>query len=596
MKQVWRTLLELALAVVVFCLLALPANATSFVMLSDTELIVNSRLIVTGRVVSTIGAWDDSGSMVWTYVKVRVDRVLKGESPGRTVVLKQLGGAVGEAGIRVYGQPGFSAGERVLLYLNTGTDGTLHTAHAFMGKFAVIEDRLIGAEFAERSVSDEVESLAHYVTGDITNRAPMAAYVDKIQKTLQQETARIGEIDSRRTGEPIVVVPPEYSKIKLRSSDFTPQFVFFSGGVRWMEADSGQTIPYYVNPSSSPVSGGATAEITRALNAWPNQSGAAIRLQIAGQTGSCGIRTDNTNTISFGDCLNQLDPPVGACSGIVALTAISWVRDARVIGGSTFNRLVEADIIFNKGMDCFLGTPANLAEVACHELGHSIGLDHSADPSAIMWASSHGRGHDAVLGADDKAGVLAVYPASPGGGPAPGGGAPLSISTLSVNDGFLGRSYFSTLAAAGGTPPYRWSLVGGSLPPGLNLSANGTIEGVPTSTSTYSFAAQVFDSSNPSKADSRWFSIAIKTNDPGIPGFPVITRVKVKGDKKLRIWGENFRANSLIVLNGLIFDPISFEQDGTSGMFFVKGKLNLRAPGTNSVVIISDNNSAPYVF
>ena len=47
------------------------------------------------------------------------------------------------------------------------------------------------------------------------------------------------------------------------------------------------------------------------------------------------------------------------------------------------------------------------AEVACHELGHAIGLGHSSDLAAIMWPSSRG-GRGAVLGEDDKAGVLAM--------------------------------------------------------------------------------------------------------------------------------------------------------------------------------------------
>jgi hypothetical protein len=94
--------------------------------------------------------------------------------------------------------------------------------------------------------------------------------------------------------------------------------------------------------------------------------------------------------------------------------------DSVVIGGRSFNRIVETDVVFNRGMDCFLGTSANLAEVACHELGHSLGLDHSSDASALMFYVSHGRGFDANLTADDRAGLLSIYPSV--GGPPPGGG------------------------------------------------------------------------------------------------------------------------------------------------------------------------------
>src|SRR5437016_1066804 len=140
MKQFCEKLPRFFLFLLLFCLFGQPVRATTAVMLTDTDLIVNSRLIVSGRVVSVTSAWDDPGSMVWTSVKVLTDRVLKGEMVERTIVLKQLGGSVGESGMRVYGQPEFGVGEHVLLYLNTGADGSLHASHAFMGKFSVRED------------------------------------------------------------------------------------------------------------------------------------------------------------------------------------------------------------------------------------------------------------------------------------------------------------------------------------------------------------------------------------------------------------------------------------------------------------------------
>jgi Matrixin/Putative Ig domain len=596
MKQFCRKLLWLGLILAFSFLTTLPAKATTVVMLSDTDLIVNSRLILTGTVISTTSAWDDTGSTVWTYVEVLIDRMLKGEVPESTIVLKQLGGTVGESGVRVFGQPGFTAGERVLLYLNAGVDGTLHSAHNFMGKFSVVQNPSDGKEFVERSVdAGDVEFLAQTGGGEVTDRAPLSAYVEKIQNTLQRWVNRIAEIESAQSARPLVAVPPEYARKKKQSSGFVPEFVLFAGGVRWMEADQGQAVSYYINPNGAPVAGGASAEIARAMAAWPNQSGASIRLQAAGQTSSCGISVNGVNSISFGDCLNQLDPPVG-CTGVVALTGIGFTREPRVIAGVTFNRLIEADTVFNQGMDCFLANSANLAEVACHELGHSIGLAHSTDATAIMWATAHGRGRDATLAADDKTGVLSIYPASAGGGPGPGGGSPVSIATLGLNAGAVSRSYSAILAAAGGTPPYRWNLIGGALPPGLSFSSSGSIDGTPVSANTYSFIVQVSDSGSPIRLDSKSLSITIQSSG-GPSLFPVITSVKVKGLKKLWVTGENFSANSLLVVNGVAFDPLSFDQTGSVGQLLVKGKLNFGPAGTNVVIVITaSGNSAPYWF
>ena len=70
--------------------------------------------------------------------------------------------------------------------------------------------------------------------------------------------------------------------------------------------------------------------------------------------------------------------------------------------------------------------------------------------------------------------------------------APIAITTTSLSGGMVGSSYTATLAATGGTPPYTWSLAGGSLPAGLTLNGNtGVISGTPTSAGTSSFTVQV---------------------------------------------------------------------------------------------------------
>ena len=56
---------------------------------------------------------------------------------------------------------------------------------------------------------------------------------------------------------------------------------------------------------------------------------------------------------------------------------------------------------------------------------------------------------------------------------------PLVITTNALPDGTVGTPYSTALGATGGTPPYSWSLVGGSLPGGLSLATNGTISGTP---------------------------------------------------------------------------------------------------------------------
>jgi hypothetical protein len=62
----------------------------------------------------------------------------------------------------------------------------------------------------------------------------------------------------------------------------------------------------------------------------------------------------------------------------------------------------------------------------------------------------------------------------------------------------VGLAYNSAVSPSGGQPPYTYSLVGGSLPPGLLFnSATGVLTGTPTAIGTFTFAAMATDSHTP---------------------------------------------------------------------------------------------------
>jgi hypothetical protein len=71
------------------------------------------------------------------------------------------------------------------------------------------------------------------------------------------------------------------------------------------------------------------------------------------------------------------------------------------------------------------------------------------------------------------------------------------VVTSTLSGGTAGTSYAATLVASGGTPPYAWSIVSGSLPGGLTLNVNtGAIAGTPTEEELSNFTIQVADASN----------------------------------------------------------------------------------------------------
>jgi hypothetical protein len=105
---------------------------------------------------------------------------------------------------------------------------------------------------------------------------------------------------------------------------------------------------------------------------------------------------------------------------------------------------------------------------------------------AISYANALSLGYDVV---PDQTVSLA------GTGVAPSALAVSSFPTLPT--GSKDAPYLATLAAAGGTPPYIWSLSSGKLPTGISLSGSGALTGSlnVNTTGNYSFTVQVADSS-----------------------------------------------------------------------------------------------------
>ncbi len=72
--------------------------------------------------------------------------------------------------------------------------------------------------------------------------------------------------------------------------------------------------------------------------------------------------------------------------------------------------------------------------------------------------------------------------------------ARLIISSLPFHIGEVGVGYSPvTVKAKGGVPPYKWSISGGALPPGVVLSTGGSATGKPTTVGTFSFVVRVDD-------------------------------------------------------------------------------------------------------
>jgi putative Ig domain-containing protein len=109
----------------------------------------------------------------------------------------------------------------------------------------------------------------------------------------------------------------------------------------------------------------------------------------------------------------------------------------------------------------------------------------------------------------------------------------LSITTTSLPDATAGMAYSASLGATGGSAPYTWAAIAGSLPAGLSLSpSTGGISGAPAAAGPSSFTVEVTDAAlrkataalsinvgAPSAIDESILPEMYRTVwDPGIPG------------------------------------------------------------------------------
>lgn len=100
-----------------FCLGIARALALTLELTSVQELAVESELIVTGRIVSVEYVWEDeTHRAINTLLTVEVDQYVKGAG-NASVVVRQLGGHIGDFGDVIPGVPAFDPGEEVMLFL-----------------------------------------------------------------------------------------------------------------------------------------------------------------------------------------------------------------------------------------------------------------------------------------------------------------------------------------------------------------------------------------------------------------------------------------------------------------------------------------------
>ena len=167
---------------------ASPVAATLIVAMDMEALVDRSDVIVLAEVVSRESSWDEHGRIV-TDVTLRVNEQLRGGvAAGGLLTIRCHGGAIGERGMHVAGEPTFSSRESLVFAYHaasgrlrpTGMSQGVMPIRRDQGSAAIVMPGGAGLELTRPSTGTLEPGRAA-----LTGPAPVEAVLDRVRRLIQ---------------------------------------------------------------------------------------------------------------------------------------------------------------------------------------------------------------------------------------------------------------------------------------------------------------------------------------------------------------------------------------------------------------------------
>jgi hypothetical protein len=172
-------------------LATLPAQATQILLQTPQEMGSTSELVAQGTVSEVRSFWNESGTKIFTEVRVDVTQAHKGFARGSLNIV-QLGGEVDGVRMSVAGTPSWQIGEEILVFLEASKNGGYRVAGFSQGKFLVERDARTGEAFVRRPALLDTELMARagVVAPDGADgelRIPLDRFLDESLPQIREE-------------------------------------------------------------------------------------------------------------------------------------------------------------------------------------------------------------------------------------------------------------------------------------------------------------------------------------------------------------------------------------------------------------------------